>query len=95
MRMNKVPISWAIVKEKALSHLQELQAEKFHVLIKWFERQKAIFKVSFKAIAGEEKAVIPEMTSSWLETHLPKFYHDLNSKNSIMLSSIIYKSIEK
>ena len=38
MRMNKVPTSWAIVKEKALSHLQELQAEKFHVLIKWFER---------------------------------------------------------
>ena len=38
MRMNKAPISWAIVKEKALSHLQELQAEKFHVLNKWFER---------------------------------------------------------
>ena len=27
--------------------------------------------MSFKAIAGEEKSVTPEMTSSWWETYLP------------------------
>ena len=27
--------------------------------------------MSFKAIAGEEKSVTPEMTTSWLETYLP------------------------
>ena len=37
----------------------------------WLERWKIRFNVSFKAIAGEEKSVTPEMTSSWLETYLP------------------------
>ena len=62
-------ISGTILKEKAISYVQELQLEKFHASNGWFERWKARFNVSVKAIAGQETAVTHEMTSSKWETH--------------------------
>ena len=35
----------------------------------------------FKAIAGEEKSVTPEMTSSWLETYLPTILSRYDQKD--------------
>ena len=70
MRMNNLPISGTIFKEKAI-HAQGLQTEEFHALNGWFEKWKARFNVSFKAIAGEEQVVTLEMISSWWEKHLP------------------------
>ena len=71
MRTNNLPVNRTVVKEKAISYAKELQIEGFKASNGWFERWKSRFNVSFKAIAGEEKSVTPEMTSSWWETYLP------------------------
>ena len=71
MRANNLPVNGTVVKEKAIGYAKELQIEGFTASNGWFERWKTRFNVSFKAIAGEEKSVTPEMTSSWLETYLP------------------------
>ena len=54
----------------------ELQVEEFHSSNGWFERWNARFNVSFKAIAGEEKAVTPEITNLWWETR-----HDVKTSD--------------
>ena len=64
MRMKNLPISGTILEEKAISYTQKLQAEEFHASNGWFERWKARFSASFKAIAGEKKVVTSEKTSS-------------------------------
>ena len=71
MRTNNLPVNGTVVKEKAISYAKELQIEGFKASNGWFERWKSRFNVSFKTIAGEEKSVTPEMTSSWWETYLP------------------------
>ena len=71
MRANNLPVNGTVVKEKAIAYAKELQIEGFKASNGWFERRKTRFNVSFKAIAGDEKSVTPEMTSSWLETYLP------------------------
>ena len=71
MRTNNLPVNGTVVKEKAISYAKELQIEGFKASNGWFERWKSRFNVSFKAIAGEEKTVTPEMTSSWWEPYLP------------------------
>ena len=71
MRTNNLPVNGTVGKEKAISYAKELQIEGFKASNGWFERWKSRFNVSFKAIAGEEKSVTPEMTSSWWETYLP------------------------
>ena len=98
MRMNNLPISGIILKEKAISYARELQVEEFQASNGWFERWKNRFNVSFKTIAGEEKAVTPEMTSSWWETHLPTILSRFDLKDiynadefGLFLSSITYK----
>ena len=70
MRMNNLPVSGTILKEKAISYAQELKAGEFHASNGWFEKWKARFYVSFKTITEEEKVVTAEMTSSWWKTHL-------------------------
>ena len=70
MRTNNLPVNETVVKEKAISYAKELQIEGFKASNGWFERWKSRFNVSFKAIAGKEKSVTPEMTSSWWETYL-------------------------
>ena len=65
MRLNNLRINGTILKVKAISYGKELNADDFHASNRWFERWMARFNVSVKAIAGEEKSVTPEMTSSW------------------------------
>ena len=38
--MNNLPISGTVLKEKTISHAQEIQAEEFHASSRWFERWK-------------------------------------------------------
>ena len=66
MRTNILPVNGTVVKEKAIRYAKELQIEGFKASNGWFGNQewKSRFNVSFKAIAGEEKSVTPEMTSS-------------------------------
>ena len=73
MRANNLPVNGTVVKEKAIGYAKELQIEGFKASNGWFERWKTRFNVSFKAIAGEEKSVTPEMTSSWLKTILSRY----------------------
>ena len=41
MRMNNLPVSGTILKEKAISYAQELKAGEFHASNGWFEKWKA------------------------------------------------------
>lgn len=73
--MNNLLIIGTILKEKAISYVQELQVEEFHASNGWFERWKARYNISFKAIAGEGKAITPKMTRerTMVRSHLNKF----------------------
>ena len=95
MWMNKLPTSGTVLKEKAISYAQELKAEEFHASSGWFERWKVRFNVPFKANAGEKKAINLKWPAHGKKRTCLQFCHDLNSKTSTMLSSIIYKAIEK
>ena len=53
--MNNLTISGTVIKDKAISYAQELQAEKFNASNGWSERWKARFNVSVKDIVGEKK----------------------------------------
>ena len=68
MRKNKLLVSGTSFKENAISYAKEVQIEEFHVSNGWFERWNIGFNVSFKTIS-KEKAVTPEITSSWWGTH--------------------------
>ena len=70
MRANNLLVNGTLVEEKAIGYAKELQIEGFKASNGWFERWKTRLNVSFKAITGKEKSVIPEMTSSWLETYV-------------------------
>ena len=71
MQANNLPLNGTILRKKAISYAKELGVDEFKPSNGWFDRWKSRFNVSFKAIAGEEKAVTPGMTSSWWETYLP------------------------
>ena len=86
MRANNLPVNGTVVKEKAIGYAKELQIEGFKASNGWFERWKTRFYVSFKAIAGEEKSVIPEMTSSWLETYLPTILSRYDLKDIMQMN---------
>ena len=93
MWMNKLPISSS--KRKSNQLCTRTKAEEFHALNGWFEKWKVRFNVPFKANAGEKKAVNLKGLANGKKRTCLQFCHDLNSKTSTMLSSIIYKAIEK
>ena len=75
MRINNLLKKEAVLK-KAVSCAQGLHVEYFYASNKWLERLKARFDISFKAVAGKEKAVTSaEMSSAgWdLESFLSRF----------------------
>ena len=75
MRMNNLLKKEAVLK-KAVSYAQGLHVEDFYASNKWLERLKTRFDISFKAVAGKEKAVTSaEMSSAgWdLESFLSRF----------------------
>ena len=72
-----------------------MKAEEFHASNGWFEKWKVTFNVPFKAKAGEKKAVNLRWLADGIKRNCLQFCQDLNSKTSTMLSSIIYKAIEK
>ena len=40
VQMKNLPISGTVLKEKTISHAQEIQAEEFHASNRWFEKWK-------------------------------------------------------
>ena len=70
-REQNVPVSGALLKEKAIRFARELQIEDFTGSDGWLDRWKTRHRVTFKMIAGEAKSCTPQMTSSWDETTLP------------------------
>lgn len=70
-RERNVPISGALLKEKAVLFAKELQIEDFKGSDGWLDRWKTRHSVTFKTVAGEAKSCTPEMTASWDETTLP------------------------
>lgn len=70
-REQNVPVSGALLKEKAIRFARELQIEDFMGSDGWLDRWKTRHRVTFKMIAGEAKSCTPQMTSSWDETTLP------------------------
>ena len=56
MRSQNIPLSAAMIQEKALTFVKELNAEKKRNLI------------TFNTVSGESKSVTPEMIDAWSET---------------------------
>ena len=53
MRSQNIPLSAAMIQEKALTFVKELNAEKERNLI------------TFNTVSGESKSVTPEMVDAW------------------------------
>ena len=67
-RSNNIPVNGIIIKEKALSLAKSLELTDFRASDEWLDKLKQRHNVTFKAVSGEENAV---MTASWSETCLP------------------------
>ena len=70
-RMNNLPVSGILLKEKALIYAEKLKMNEFVASNGWFDRWKTRNNISFKIIAGEEKSYTEEMVAPWTESYLP------------------------
>ena len=65
-----VPVSAAMIQEKAFTFAKELNVGNFQALNGWLRRWKNGNLIAFKTASGESKYVTPEMVGGWLETSL-------------------------
>ena len=66
-----VPLSGAIIQEKASQYAKEFSIEHFKASDGWLRRWKERNNVIFKTISGESNSVTSEMVNAWSETSLP------------------------
>ena len=66
LRSQNVPLSGAIIQEKANQHAKELSIENFKASDGWLRRWKERNNVTFKTISGESNSVTPEMVNALL-----------------------------
>ena len=81
MRNQNVPLSGAIIQEKASQHAKELSIENFKASDGWLRRWKERNNVTFKTISGESNSVTPEMVNAWSETPLPTLLYNYDLKD--------------
>ena len=65
-----VPLTGAIIQEKASSYAKELNIENFKASDGWLRRWKERRNSFFKKISGESNSVAPEMVNAWKETSI-------------------------
>ena len=71
MRSQNVPLSAAIIQEKAIAFSKEFNVENFQASDGWLRRWKERNNITFKTVSGESKSVTPDMVDGWWETSLP------------------------
>ena len=70
-RMNNIPGSGILLKEKASVYAEKLKINEFVASNGWFDRWKTRNNISFKIIAAEEKSCTEEMVAPWTASYLP------------------------
>ena len=81
LRSQNVPLSGAIIQEKASQYVKELSIENFKASDGWLRRWKERNNVTFKTISGESNSVTPEMVNAWSETSLPTLVYNYDLKD--------------
>ena len=81
MRSQDVPLSDAIIQEKASQHAKELSIENFKTSDGWLRRWKERNNVAFKTIFVESNFVPPEIVNVWSETSLPTLLYNYDFKD--------------
>ena len=81
LRSQNVPLSGAIIQEKASQYAKELSVDNVKASDGWLRRWKERNNVTFKTICGESNSVTPEMVNTWPETSLPTRLHDYDLKD--------------
>ena len=71
-----VPLSGAIIQEKASQYAKELSIENVKASDGWLHRWKERNNVTFKTISGESNSVTPKMVNAWSETPLPTLLYN-------------------
>ena len=81
MRGQNVPLSGAILQEKASQYAKELSIDHFKASDGWLRRWEERNNVIFKTISGESNSVTPEMVNAWSETSLPTLLYNYDLKD--------------
>ena len=67
-RVNNVPVSGVVLKDKALQFAKSLHLDDFRASDGWLDRWKSRYNVTFREVPEEEKSCTPEMTASWKDS---------------------------
>ena len=81
LRSQNVPLSGAIIQDKASQYAKELSIETFKASDDWLRRWKEGNNVIFKTISGVSNSVTPEMFNAWSETSLPTLLYNYDLKD--------------
>ena len=81
LQSQNVPLSGAIIQEKASQYAKELSVDNVKASDGWFCQWKERNNVTFKTICGESNSVTPEMVNAWSETSLPTLLYNYELKD--------------
>ena len=81
LRGQNVPLSDAIIQEKASQYAKELSIENFKASDGCLRRWNVRNNVTFKTISGESNSITPEMVTAWSETSLPTLLYNYDLKD--------------
>lgn len=80
-RASNLPLSGAIIQEKARAFATQLQLPEFKGSSGWLTKFVKRQKLSFKKICGESAAVDTEMTDEWMNSTLPGLIDEYEPHN--------------
>ena len=81
LRCQNVPLSGAIIQEKASQYAKELSIENFKASDGYLRRWKERNYATFKTTSGESNSVTPGMVTAWSETSLPTLLYNYDLKD--------------
>ena len=83
MRSQNVPLSAAMIQEKAVTFAKELNTNNFQASDDWLRhwKERNNISLSFKTVSGESESVTPEMVNAWSETSLPTLLSNYGLKD--------------
>ena len=81
VRSKNVPLSAALIQEKAIAFAKQLNVENFQASDGWLRRWKERNHITFKTVSGESKSVTTDMVDGWWETSLPTLLSNYKLKD--------------